>query len=135
MASFHSWVGLASVLVFSAQLLVGAYHFLPKPDAGVPGVTAATKAQYLPLHVTAGVLCIVLPVATSGIGFMGTLPPPIPPLAPQLSALSRTQRRCVCAGAGEDGLRKYCCLAPLRPAAADMGGCHDLRWICSAWTG
>ena len=87
MASFHSWVGMASVLVFSAQLLVGAYHFLPKPDAGVPGVTAATKAQYLPLHVTAGVLCIVLPVATSGIGFMVTLLP-----LPHSSACSPTLR-------------------------------------------
>ena len=55
----------------------------------MPGVTAATKAQYLPLHVTAGVLCIVLPVATSGIGFMVTLlPPPFLRLLPN-SPLSR----------------------------------------------
>lgn len=70
MVSFHSWVGMFSVLIFSAQLVTGAYHFLPGPDAGVPGVNAETKGRYLPLHVTAGVLALVLPVATSGIGIM-----------------------------------------------------------------
>lgn len=70
MVSFHSWVGMFSVLIFSAQLVTGAYHFLPGPDAGVPGVNADTKKRYLPLHVTAGVLALVLPVATSGIGIM-----------------------------------------------------------------
>jgi hypothetical protein len=70
MMSFHSWVGMFSVLIFSAQLTAGAYHFLPGPDAGVPGVTKETKSRYLPLHITAGVLALVLPVATSGIGIM-----------------------------------------------------------------
>lgn len=91
MVSFHSWVGMFSVLIFSAQLTAGAYHFIPVPDAKVPGVNADTKPRYLKLHVTAGILSLVLPVLTSGIGIMekmgfvdrfgtdGLTSPPAPP--------------------------------------------------------
>jgi hypothetical protein len=62
MTSLHSWLGITTVVLFSAQLTAGAYHFIPGPDAGVPGVTGETKGLYKPLHVIGGLLCVVLPV-------------------------------------------------------------------------
>ena len=68
MTSLHSWLGITTVIIFSAQLTAGAYHFLPGPDDGIPGVTAESKALYKPLHVVGGILCVVLPVVCCATG-------------------------------------------------------------------
>jgi hypothetical protein len=68
MTSLHSWLGITTVVLFSAQLTAGAYHFIPGPDAGVPGVTGETKGLYKPLHVIGGLLCVVLPVICCATG-------------------------------------------------------------------
>lgn len=68
MTSLHSWLGITTVIIFSAQLTAGAYHFLPGPEDGIPGVTAKSKALYKPLHVVGGILCVVLPVVCCATG-------------------------------------------------------------------
>lgn len=65
--SLHSWMGLLTVILFSAQLLCGFVAFL------FPGVRQWLRAQYLPLHVYFGLAIFVLAVATALMGILEKL--------------------------------------------------------------
>lgn len=64
MYSMHSWIGIATALLFSVQYVMGVYHFwFPKsPDA--------TRAAFVPVHAAAGIFLFMMVVITAVSGVM-----------------------------------------------------------------
>jgi len=60
--SLHSWMGMTTVLLFSAQWVSGLVTFL------FPGLASHLRAAYLPIHVSFGILIFVMACATSLTG-------------------------------------------------------------------
>lgn len=60
--SLHSWIGIATVVVFVSQFIFGGLSYLSS------AVSESLKAFYLPIHVFFGTLCFVMAIATSLIG-------------------------------------------------------------------
>ncbi|CAG09949.1 unnamed protein product, partial [Tetraodon nigroviridis] len=63
MYSLHSWLGLAAVLLYGLQLVLGIGMFL------VPVTPVSWRAAFMPLHVYSGlfIFCSVIAVALMGI--------------------------------------------------------------------
>lgn len=60
--SLHSWIGLATVIIFFSQFVFGLLCYL------TPVVSDKIKEFYLPIHVFLGTVCFVMAIATSLIG-------------------------------------------------------------------
>lgn len=60
--SLHSWIGLATVIIFFSQFVFGLLCYL------TPAISDKIKAFYLPIHVYLGTVCFVMSIATSLIG-------------------------------------------------------------------
>uniref|UniRef100_A0A2I9LNW2 Cytochrome b561 n=1 Tax=Centruroides hentzi TaxID=88313 RepID=A0A2I9LNW2_9SCOR len=58
MYSLHSWLGLATVLLFCLQFVCGFVAFL------FPGLVQIWRSRYLPLHVFFGLAIFVMAIAT-----------------------------------------------------------------------
>lgn len=61
--SLHSWVGMATVVVFVSQFVFGFVCYL------FPALNEKIKAFYLPVHVFFGIACFIMAIATCLIGF------------------------------------------------------------------
>uniref|UniRef100_A0A8B9QD27 Transmembrane ascorbate-dependent reductase CYB561 n=1 Tax=Apteryx owenii TaxID=8824 RepID=A0A8B9QD27_APTOW len=62
MYSLHSWCGMAALVLYAVQWLLGFGFFL------FPGATFALRGRYKPLHVFGGVALLVLSVAACLLG-------------------------------------------------------------------
>lgn len=60
--SLHSWVGMATIVIFCSQFLFGLLCYLST------AVNERFKAFYLPIHVFFGTVCFVMAIATCLIG-------------------------------------------------------------------
>ncbi|KAJ8970508.1 hypothetical protein NQ317_007873 [Molorchus minor] len=60
--SFHSWIGLITIIIFSAQFLSGFITFL------YPGLATAMRQTLMPVHRAVGVGGFVLAIATTVTG-------------------------------------------------------------------
>lgn len=60
--SLHSWVGMATIVIFISQFIFGFVCFF------FPSISARLKSSYLKIHIFFGVLCFVMAIATSLIG-------------------------------------------------------------------
>merc|ERR1711935_1112601 len=63
MYSFHSWIGILTVILFSFQWLFGFVIFL------FPGLKAQMRAAYLDVHVFFGLTIFVTACAAAFTGF------------------------------------------------------------------
>lgn len=64
--SLHSWIGLATVIIFFSQFIFGLLCYL------APVFSDKIKAFYHPIHVYLGIVCFVMAIATSLIGLNQT---------------------------------------------------------------
>lgn len=62
MYSLHSWCGMATLLLFSLQWVMGLVFFL------FPVASAWLRAAYLPVHVFGGVVLLVMAIGCSLLG-------------------------------------------------------------------
>lgn len=62
MYTLHSWLGMAAIVIFFSQFVVGFLCYL------WPAFSELVKVFYMPIHVFFGILCFVLAVATCLIG-------------------------------------------------------------------
>ncbi|XP_020782938.1 transmembrane ascorbate-dependent reductase CYB561 [Boleophthalmus pectinirostris] len=62
MYSLHSWCGMATLVLFCAQWVLGLMFFL------FPVASAWLRATYLPLHVFCGALLLVMAIGSSLLG-------------------------------------------------------------------
>ncbi|KAK7939324.1 hypothetical protein WMY93_002650 [Mugilogobius chulae] len=62
MYSLHSWCGLATILLFCIQWVLGLMFFL------FPVASAWIRAMYLPLHVFCGVVLLVMSIGSCLLG-------------------------------------------------------------------
>ncbi|KAL4586455.1 hypothetical protein LXL04_011091 [Taraxacum kok-saghyz] len=62
MYTLHSWIGMATIVLFGFQLIFGSITFL------FPGAAPATRARFAPWHVFAGVLIFFLAIVTAETG-------------------------------------------------------------------
>ncbi|GAB6031467.1 hypothetical protein CHUAL_009236 [Chamberlinius hualienensis] len=60
--SIHSWLGIATMVVFTCQLLAGFISFQ------FPGLRMNLRTRYLPIHVFFGLGCFLLAIATALTG-------------------------------------------------------------------
>lgn len=61
--SLHSWVGMATIVIFVCQFIFGFLCYLS------PALNDRVKAFYLPIHVFFGIACFIMAIATCLIGF------------------------------------------------------------------
>ena len=64
MFSYHSWIGITTVVLFAMQWFLGFITFL------LPGVTLKLKANYLPLHAFFGITIFVCACASVLLGMI-----------------------------------------------------------------
>lgn len=64
MYTLHSWIGLATVIMFAMQWLCGFVSFL------FPGLRHSLRASYMPLHVFGGLMIFGLATATALMGLL-----------------------------------------------------------------
>ncbi|XP_077590703.1 transmembrane ascorbate-dependent reductase CYB561 [Stigmatopora nigra] len=62
MYSLHSWCGLATIILFAVQWVIGLSFFL------FPVASSWLRATYLPIHAFCGLLLLAMAVGTSLIG-------------------------------------------------------------------
>ncbi|XP_041829962.1 transmembrane ascorbate-dependent reductase CYB561 [Melanotaenia boesemani] len=62
MYSLHSWCGLATLIMFSLQWVMGLLFFL------FPVASSWLRAMYLPIHVFCGLTLLVMAIGTSLLG-------------------------------------------------------------------
>ncbi|XP_056144632.1 transmembrane ascorbate-dependent reductase CYB561 [Lampris incognitus] len=62
MYSLHSWCGMATLIFFCVQWVMGLLFFL------LPGMLSWLRAWYLPLHVFFGLVLLVMAVGTALLG-------------------------------------------------------------------
>ncbi|XP_061741025.1 transmembrane ascorbate-dependent reductase CYB561 [Nerophis ophidion] len=62
MYSLHSWCGMATLVLFSLQWVMGLLFFL------FPGASSWLRATYLPVHVFCGLVLLAMAVGTSLLG-------------------------------------------------------------------
>lgn len=60
--SLHSWVGMATIVIFVSQFIFGLLCYLS------PAFSDRVKAFYLPIHVFFGTMCFIMAIATCLIG-------------------------------------------------------------------
>ncbi|XP_017292271.1 cytochrome b561 [Kryptolebias marmoratus] len=62
MYSLHSWCGMATLVLFCVQWVIGLLFFL------VPGMSSWLRSMYLPVHVFCGLTLLVMAIGTSLLG-------------------------------------------------------------------
>ncbi|TMS19956.1 Cytochrome b561, partial [Larimichthys crocea] len=67
MYSLHSWCGMATLVLFCIQWVMGLLFFL------FPVASSWLRASYLPIHVFCGVALLVMAIGTSLLGIMEKL--------------------------------------------------------------
>lgn len=80
MYSLHSWCGMATLLLFTLQWVMGLLFFL------FPVASSWLRAVYLPVHVFGGVVLLVMAIGCSLLGITEKLLFSIMPTYPSFSA-------------------------------------------------
>ncbi|XP_074040176.1 transmembrane ascorbate-dependent reductase CYB561 isoform X2 [Leptinotarsa decemlineata] len=60
--SLHSWIGLATVIIFALQFLIGFLSFL------YPGISINLRKALMPVHTSFGIGCFILAIVTTLTG-------------------------------------------------------------------